>query len=522
MKTLRSTDINIDTVLPYWLAPGVSRDHAYNAMDSMCTHEIYDVLGSELRPESRRVYGFERGMQAPALQMMLRGIAIDHVRRAELRDQFQRRRDRTEAIMKRLTREVWDCEINYRSPDQLKYFFYQTLGVPEIQVYDHQKRERRVSTNREALEKIQGSYYHAMPVASLILELRDFDKKISVLESGVDQDGRMRSSYNVASAKTGRWSSSQNVFGRGLNAQNVTDEMREMFIADPGKKLAYLDLEQAESKEVAFLSGDETYIKACMSGDLHTYVARLIWRRQPWTGDLETDKDIAEQKCYRQFSFRDLAKRGGHATNYLVQPQTMSQHIKIPYAVARDFQRDYIFEFPGIKRWQDDAARRLAAQPFLVNPFGRIIWFFGRASDPATIKEFVAAEPQSTIADCLNIGLWKLWMAMEIMEQKIEILAQVHDAVLIQYDETKEDEIIPQALEYLLVPHFVRGKELVIPTDAAVGWNWRKRKVKKDGTIENDAGLKKWKLGEPDKRTRPQAVSQAPFSLLDQRIRPED
>jgi DNA polymerase I-like protein with 3'-5' exonuclease and polymerase domains len=512
MKTLRSTSINIDTSLPYWLALGVSRDFAYNAMDSMVTHEIFDVMSQQLAPASVRTYGFERGMQAPALTMMLRGIRVDHVRRAQLTAQFEERRDLTEGLLRRLCREVYDTDLNHRSPAQLKQFFFSTIGLPEIHVYDHQKKERRVSTNREVLEKIEGAYYHAMPFAALILELRDADKKISVLKSGVDPDGRMRSSYNVASAKTGRWSSSQNVFGRGLNAQNVTDEMREMFIADPGKKLAYLDLEQAESKEVAYLSGDETYIAACMSGDLHTYVARLIWPHQPWTGDLDKDKDVAEQKCYRQFSFRDLAKRGGHATNYLVTPPTMSQHIKIPVQVAKDFQTAYYMEFPGIKRWQEDAPKRLAACPLLINPFGRPIWFFGRASDPATIREFVAAEPQSTIADCLNIGLYKLWMQMEVIEQKIEILAQVHDAVLIQYDEKKEDEIIPQALELLKVPHIVRGHELVIPTDAAVGWNWRKRKVLKDGTVENEYGLKKWKHGQPDTRKPPT------YNLLDQRV----
>ncbi len=519
MKTLKSTDINIEAKLPDWLAPGVSRDWAYNAMDSMCTHEIFDVMAQQLHPMVKRVYDFERGMQAPALQMMMRGIRVDHHRRTELLDKLRLRRDLSENLFRRLCRDVYDTDVNHRSPGQLKQFFYQLAGVPEISVYDHVKKERRVSCNREALEKIQGSYYHAMPFAAIILELRDADKKISVLESGVDPDGRMRSSFNVASAKTGRWSSSQNVFGRGLNAQNVTDEMREMFIADPDKKLAYLDLEQAESKEVAFLSGDETYIAACMSGDLHTYVARLIWPRQPWTGDLDKDKDIAEQKCYRQFSFRDLAKRGGHASNYKVQPPTMSQHIKIPVTVAKTFQENYFGEFPGIVRWQDACALRLAQCPVLVNPFGRIIWFFGRANDPATIREFIAAEPQSTIADCLNVGLWKLWWQMEVMEGKIEILAQVHDAVLIQYDEVLEDEILPMALELLRVPHFVKGRELEIPTDASVGWNWRKRKVLKDGTVENPFGLKKWKAGEPDKRTRP---AETPFGMLDRPVCPAD
>src|SRR5688500_11926626 len=132
MKTLKSTDINIDANLPYWLAPGVSRDYAYNAMDSMCTHEIFDAMNRGLLPETKRVYGFERGMQAPALTMMLRGIRVDHVRRAELAELLRDRRAKTEAIFKRLCKEVYDIEPNYRAPSQLKQFFYQTIGLPEI------------------------------------------------------------------------------------------------------------------------------------------------------------------------------------------------------------------------------------------------------------------------------------------------------------------------------------------------------------------------------------------------------
>ena len=45
----------------------------------------------------------------------------------------------------------------------------------------------------------------------------------------------MRFSFNVAGASTGRWSSSENPMWTGTNGQNITDEMRRMFVADPGR-----------------------------------------------------------------------------------------------------------------------------------------------------------------------------------------------------------------------------------------------------------------------------------------------
>src|SRR6185503_12034742 len=111
------------------------------------------------------------------------------------------------------------------------------------------------------------------------------------------------------------WSSSQNVFGSGSNMQNWTAELRRIFVADEGWKLCNLDLQQAESWVVGLISfivtGDDSYLRACESGDLHTIVAKLVWPHH-FKGASD-DRSCAEEVFYRQFTFRDMAKRGGHA-----------------------------------------------------------------------------------------------------------------------------------------------------------------------------------------------------------------
>lgn len=53
------------------------------------------------------------------------------------------------------------------------------------------------------------------------------------------------------------------------------------------------------------------------SGDLHTANARRIWARElPWTGDILQDRRIADRPFYRDFSYRDMAKRGSHLSNF--------------------------------------------------------------------------------------------------------------------------------------------------------------------------------------------------------------
>ncbi len=281
----------------------------YCGLDSCLTWEILDALKPQGDEFSDLLYDFERALQAPVLEMELRGLLIDRYEANKLIRFYESQSNRVRHIINQLAFAVWDKPLNPLSPKQLKEFFYTAMGIPEITIYD--KGQRRVSTNREALEKIE-NYRYARPTAKAILAVRDVAKKISVLKSGCDPDGRMRFSYNIGGTNTGRFSCNKNVRGGGTNGQNITDELRRVYIADPGKKFAYIDLQQAESRVVAYVSGDEKYINACESSDLHVYVARTIWPGLDWTDDPEHNMRIAKKKFWRHWSRRDLSKRGGH------------------------------------------------------------------------------------------------------------------------------------------------------------------------------------------------------------------
>jgi len=60
----------------------------------------------------------------------------------------------------------------------------------------------------------------------------DLQKKIDILKTEIDKDGRIRTSYNIAGTNTGRLSSSFSEFGTGTNLQNIEESLRSMFVAD--------------------------------------------------------------------------------------------------------------------------------------------------------------------------------------------------------------------------------------------------------------------------------------------------
>lgn len=477
----------------------------YNCLDCCVTQDVLAETEKQLDPLSSMVYKFERAQWAPALEMMLRGVRIDRTVREELKANLEAKRGKIIHILDLFAHAVWDRPLNHNSPKQLKDIFYSVMGFPEQHKFD--KGKRKVSTDREALEKLH-PYLYARPLVNCILALRDIDKKLSVVNMRLDPDGRFRCTYNPSGTETGRYSSSASAFRTGTNGQNITDELRKMFIADPGMKLGYADLEQAESRGVAYITGDEDYIEACESGDLHTTVAMMIWPRLPWPGDPKGNRKLADQIFYRYFSYRDISKRGGHGSNYRGKPPHMAKILKVAQSLMQEFQENYFRSFPGIPAWHDSTASELHANGYLITPLGRRRFFLGRRYDDATLREAIAYRPQSMIGDILNIGLWRLWRA-----NIVQLLGQVHDAVFFQYPEQLEDTILPKVVSLLTVPTPVTAREktrlLTIPVEVSVGWNWSKYDEQ-----DNAYGIRKWKGPGSDDRTRPTGLA-----LLDRVIR---
>lgn len=437
----------------------------YNGLDCCLTYEIYEALKPLFNENTSILYKWEFSSQSVALEMMFRGMLVDRKKVQELIKITQEEYNRYLNILDQFAYAVQDAPLNPHSPAQLKNFFYETMNIEPI-VF-----RGKVKTDRDALEKISGFYLYARPIAKVILKLHDLQKTLSVLRTEIDSDSRMRCSYSVAGTETGRWNSSMNVFDSGTNMQNITNALREIFVAEPGKKIAYIDLQAAESKAVGYVTGDENYIKACDEGDAHTVVARMTWTNTPWTGDIKKDKKIASSTpAYREHSMRDMAKKLGHGTNYFGTPKTMAGHARMPVEVIEHFQQAYFKNFPGIPAWHQKVIRSIQLEHKVTTCYGRERIFFGRASDPATWREAIAFEPQSTIADTLNFAAWRVQRRWQ--GKTVELLAQVHDAIVVQYPEELEDELLPEILNEMIFPVPINGRYMIIGVDAEVGWNW--------------------------------------------------
>jgi DNA polymerase I-like protein with 3'-5' exonuclease and polymerase domains len=109
----------------------------------------------------------------------------------------------------------------------------------------------------------------------------------------------------------------------------------------------------------------------------------------------------------------------------------------------------------------------------------------------ATVREAIAYGPQGAVGDILNMGMLAVWRS-----GLCQLLLQIHDAILVQYPEDREDEIVPQLVKLIRVPiELANGRTLIIPSEAQVGWNWAKQ------DDNNPDGLTKYRGNDSRKRT---------------------
>lgn len=468
----------------------------YNGLDCCITSEVLNAIKPQLDNQSRAIYEFSKDLQGPVLEMRLRGIRVDQRRRMEVIKEYERQSLILSTNLQKILLGAFGRDYNWNSPAQMLDLFYGVLKLPVIKKRNT-KGQFTPTVDRNALERLDAHFF-AQPFISHILGLRDINKKIGVLKTAIDPDGRMRTSYNIAGTTTGRFSSSLSDFGTGTNLQNIENKLRSVFIADPGYKFAYIDLEQAESRLVGAIEwnlfGDGRYLGACESGDLHTAVCRLAWTDLPWTQSLRANREVAEIPFYRQHSYRHMAKVLGHGTNYNGKPFTMAKHTKLDAKLIEAFQTKYFHAFPAHQRWHQAVAARLYTDGNLTTLTGRKRWFFGRRDDDTTIREAIAYDPQGSVGDILNRGMLQVWRL-----NICQLLLQIHDAILVQYPEQDEGRIVPVLCNAIKVPiQLNNGRTLLIPSEAKTGFNWGEFDPK-----TNPDGLKKWSGTDERRRQDP-------------------
>ncbi len=348
---------------------------------------------------------------------------------------------------------------NINSPKQLGVILFEKLQMP-----NGKKTKTGYSTAADVLEKLAPSY----PIVAQILEYRQLAKLKSTYADGlanyIDEDGRIRSTFNQTITATGRISSTE------PNLQNIPIRMelgrliRKVFLPAEGYIFTDADYSQIELRVLAHMSGDETLIEAYRQAqDIHAMTASQVFH-------VPFDEVTPLQ--------RRNAKAVNFGIVYGISSFGLSQDLSITRAEAEEYIEGYFKTYPGIKTFLDGLVTQAKRDGYVTTMFHRKRPTPELASSNFMQRSFgervaMNSPIQGTAADIIKIAMIRVHRRLRQENLKSRLILQVHDELLI---ETAEEET--EQVAKILEEEMGHAAELAVTLeiDLHTGKNWYEAK----------------------------------------------
>jgi hypothetical protein len=262
----------------------------------------------------------------------------------------------------------------------------------------------------------------AHPQVAPLHELRATLSQLKLNDLAIGHDGRGRCLLSAFAARSSRNAPSTSKFAFGPAVW-----IRGLICPPPGRALAYVDWSQQEFAIAAALSGDPHMIAAYQSGDPYLEFAKLA-------GAVPSDATKASHGPQRE-----LYKITTLATQYGMEAKALAARIGRSELEARNLLRHHRQVFRRFWDWSDAAADRFNLLGELPTTFGWILRNAEGKSD-RTARNFPM---QANGAEMMRIA------ACLVTEAGLEVCAPVHDAFLIEADETGIEQAAETAQRHM-------------------------------------------------------------------------
>ena len=346
---------------------------------------------------------------------------------------------------------------NINSPKQLGVILFEKMQLP-----GSKKTKTGYSTSADVLEKLAPE----QPIIRDILEYRTLAKLKSTYADGLltclDEDGRIRSTFQQTVTATGRLSSTE------PNLQNIPIRMelgrliRKVFVPQDGYVFVDADYSQIELRLLAHMSGDEVLIGAYNEAqDIHRLTASQVFH-------VPFDE------------VTDLQRRNAKAVNfgivYGISSYGLSEDLSISPKEAKKYIEHYFETYPKIKEFLDGTVAKAKEEGCVRTLYQRRRPVPELASSNFMQRAFgeriaMNSPIQGTAADIMKIAMIRVDRKLRGMKSRI--LLQVHDELLI---ETAPEEL--EAVKQILQEEMTGAADLLVNLEIDVheGENWYEAK----------------------------------------------
>jgi DNA polymerase-1 len=363
-------------------------------------------------------------------EMEWAGVRVDLAALADLGSEVERT---LESLTSRLY-ELAGHPFNVASNRQLAQVLFEELKLPVIR-----RTKTGPSTDQDVLEKLADKH----PLPQTVLEIRTLAKLKSTYLDALPQlvdrrDQRIHTTFNQATAATGRLSSSdpnlQNIPTRSELGQRI----RKAFIAEPGFVLISADYSQIELRVLAHVSADSA-LAAAFAGDqdVHTQTAAEVF-------GVPLDGVTAEM--------RRAAKAINYGIAYGQSAFGLSQRLELPGAEAQAIIDRYFQRFRGVRRWLDETITSARKEGSVSTLFGRRRLLPDILSRNAAVRQAsermaVNTPIQGTAADLIKRAMLEVGRRLHGGRLRARLLLQVHDELVFEALEAEAEQVQRLATE---------------------------------------------------------------------------
>jgi DNA polymerase I-like protein with 3'-5' exonuclease and polymerase domains len=256
-------------------------------------------------------------------------------------------------------------------------------------------------------------------------------------------------------------------------------KFRDMLIAPPGKLIVMVDLSQAESWIVAYLSNEIKMKEALAHGDIHTQTASEALFFCP-ANEVTKPMRYTGKRCNHALGYRMSGKR---LTQVFNKESDQPPFLTITNKQGEEYHDNW-HRYYDLKQWWYSIEEQLDRNRTLITPYGRKRTFYGNLSNPyerhEVHKQATAHVPQSTIADHftgklhpeLNVegGLKEVYrQIIKPSGGEIELCNMSHDSLALYCPKNLVRDITEQCKALIARPIIVNGEQFTIPVDAEIG-----------------------------------------------------
>jgi len=402
--------------------------------------------------QSELLYKIEFPLIKVLADMQITGVYIDKTALFEFGEGLKKR-------IKELEEGIYSLsgrEFNINSPKQLGEILFEDLKLPH-----GKKTKTGYSTGVEVLKKLEGEH----EIIGLIMEYRHLSKLMSTYVDGLGsvvskETGRIHSNFNQTVTATGRISSTE------PNLQNIPvrteigRELRKMFVAPLGKVLIDADYSQIELRVLAHAANDENMINAFKNDeDIHKMTAAMVF-------NIPFEEVTSVE--------RTRAKAVNFGIVYGIGEFSLSQDLKIPIKLAKQYIEDYLKTYPNIKEFMQNTISKGRDKGYVTTMFERRRYLPELKATNKNVQAFgermaMNAPIQGTAADIIKIAMVNVYNALKEKGLKSKLILQVHDELIIESPEEEKD-IVKEILKTEMENAALLSLPLKVDLEAGKSW----------------------------------------------------